>query len=228
MVDTMQPPPDVVAPDDDGGDDDFDPAPDRRPSWPQIVLLAFACAFAGGAAVYWWEHRPARPNAADIGFYDDMTVHHEQAIDMALTYLRHGDDRVLRHMADEIVLFQAGDIRTMQTALSDWNAHPNDDVAMSWMGTPVRESAQPGMATTAELRALARARGRALDDRFSQLMIRHHAGGAHMADAEVRLGRDHGEQTWARKMAAAQRLEIDELNRARQRLGLPLVRPVIG
>jgi uncharacterized protein (DUF305 family) len=83
------------------------------------------------------------------------------------------------------------------------------------------------MATPAELRALARARGRALDDQFSRLMIEHHAGGAHMADAEARLGRDHAEKAWARKMAAAQRLEIDELNRVRQRLGLPLVRPVI-
>jgi uncharacterized protein (DUF305 family) len=147
---------------------------------------------------------------------------------MALTYLRHGNDRVLRHMADEIVLFQAGDIRTMQTTLSEWNKHPHDDVAMAWMGTPVPESRQPGMATPVQLRSLERARGRELDDQFSRLMIQHHAGGAHMANAEARLGRDHAEKAWAQKMAAAQRLEIDELNRARQRLGLPLVRPTIG
>jgi uncharacterized protein (DUF305 family) len=216
--------PPAPAPDGDGGDHDG-PLPDRRPSWPQIVVLALACVFAGAAGMYWWDHRPADPNAADVGFYDDMTVHHEQAIDMALVYLRNGTNPLLRQMADEIVLYQAGDIRTMQTALHDWNKSPNDDVAMAWMGTPVPEAEQPGMATPAQLAQLRDARGRELDDLFSRLMINHHFGGAHMADAEARLGRDHDERVWARKLADTQRQEINELNFARHRLGLEQAEP---
>jgi uncharacterized protein (DUF305 family) len=222
------PPPPVVPEADDGGGDGRDDAPDRRPSWAQALVLALACVFAGAAGMYWWDHRPDDPNAADVGFYDDMTVHHQQAIDMALVYLRNGTDRILRHMADEIVLFQAGDIRTMQTALQDWNKSPNDDVAMAWMGTPVAEDEQPGMANASELRQLRDARGRELDDLFSRLMINHHAGGAHMADAEARLGHDHDERVWAEKLADAQRQEIQELNFARTRLGLERAEPVLS
>jgi uncharacterized protein (DUF305 family) len=221
------PPPSALDPDDDGGGGHDGEPVDRRPSWVQIVMLALACAFAGAAAMYWWDHRPADPNAADVGFYDDMTVHHEQAIDMALVYLRNGTNPLLRHMADEIVLFQAGDIRTMQTALQDWNKSPNDDVAMAWMGTPVPEDRQPGMANATELAQLRDARGRELDDVFSRLMINHHGGGAHMADAEARLGHDHDERVWAEKLADAQRQEIKELNFARHRLGLEQAEPVL-
>jgi uncharacterized protein (DUF305 family) len=229
-LDPSGPPPPPIVPEagDDGGagGDGRDDATDRRPSWVQALLLALACVFAGAAGMYWWDHRPDDPNAADVGFYDDMTVHHQQAIDMALVYLRNGTDPILRHMADEIVLFQAGDIRTMQTALQDWNKSPNDDVAMAWMGTPVAEDEQPGMANAGELAQLRDARGRALDDLFSRLMINHHAGGAHMADAEARLGHDHDERVWAEKLADAQRQEIHELNFARTRLGLEPAEPV--
>jgi uncharacterized protein (DUF305 family) len=217
------PPPEAGEPEDDGDGE----RPDRRPSWFQIVVLAVACAFAGGAATYWWQQRPARPNAADVGFYDDMTPHHEQGIDIALTYLRYGENRLLRHMADEVVWFQVGDIRLMQAALSDWDKNPNDSVAMAWMGTPVPEDRQPGMATPAQLRSLAAARGENLDDLFSRLMINHHAGGIHMASAEARLGRDDDARTFATKMANAQRTEIQELNFARKQLGLPPVDPAI-
>jgi uncharacterized protein (DUF305 family) len=213
----------------DPGDwgDEPDESIDRRPSWPQIVLLALACLFAGGAAVYWWEQRPPRPNAADVGFYDDMTVHHQQAIDMSIDYLEHGKDRVLRQMANEIVLFQAGDIRTMQTAISDWHKDPNDDVAMAWMGSPVPEDRQPGMATSQEMERLAVARGSDLDELVTRLMINHHAGGAHMADAEVRLGRDHDAVKFATAMASGQRMEIEEMNHIRRRLGFaPVAAPL--
>jgi uncharacterized protein (DUF305 family) len=209
-----------------GGGGEPDEPVDRRPSWPQIVLLALACLFAGGAAVYWWEQRPAHPNAADVGFYDDMTVHHQQAIDMSIDYLERGKDRVLRQMANEIVLFQAGDIRTMQTALQDWHKDPNDDVAMAWMGEPVPELAQPGMASPEEMARLAGATGAGLDELFTRLMVNHHAGGVHMADGEVRLGKDHDTVKFATAMASGQRLEIEELNHVRERLGFaPVAAP---
>ena len=215
-------PPGAGEPNDAGDGGDGAPV-DRRPSWPQVLLLAVACLFAGGAAVYWWEQRPPRPNAADVGFYDDMTVHHQQAIDMSIDYLEHGKDRVLRQMANEIVLFQAGDIRTMQTALQDWHKDPNDDVAMAWMGTPVPEDQQPGMATPQQMKRLAVATGSDLDELFTRLMINHHAGGAHMSEEEVRLGKDHDTVTFAKAMASGQLMEIEEMNHIRRRLGFPLI-----
>jgi uncharacterized protein (DUF305 family) len=210
---------------DDVDSRDDEPPRDRRPSWPQIVLLALACIFVGGAAVYWWEQRPPNPNGADVGFYDDMTAHHLQAIDMAQAYLRYGDVSVLRAMANEVAFFQSGDVRMMQTGLQEWGEQPNDDVAMGWMGMEVPEQSQPGMATPAQLRALEAARGRELDDLYTRLMINHHAGGKHMADAEVELGRDGDAKDFARSLARTQQTEIDELNWARQRLGLQPIDP---
>jgi uncharacterized protein (DUF305 family) len=205
--------------------DENQPPPARGATPLQVVLLAIACLFAGAAAMNWWHDRPPESNDADVGFLDDMTVHHQQAINMSLTYLRYGDDRLLRHMADEIVLFQAGDLRTMQHMLTEWDEQPDDDVAMDWMGTPVPESEQPGMATPQELRRLERARGRDLDDMFSRLMIDHHAGGVHMARAEVDLGENDDAQAFAGGVARTQVTEIDELNFARRQLGLPEVTP---
>ncbi len=221
------PPPPATGTEHDGDGGRDGDGSGRRPTWVQALVLALACAFAGAAGMYWWEHRPDDPNAADVGFYDDMTVHHQQAIDMSLLYLQNGTDPLLRHMADEIVLFQAGDIRTMQTALQEWGESPDDDVAMAWMGTPVPEDEQPGMASAEEFAQLRDARGGALDDLFSRLMIDHHAGGAHMAGAEARLGHDEDERAWAKKLAAAQRQEINELNLARRRLGLEPVEPAL-
>jgi uncharacterized protein (DUF305 family) len=209
------------------GVDDNQPAPPRGPTRLQVVLLAVACLFAGGAAMNWWHDRPPGANDADVGFLDDMTVHHEQAIDMSLTYLRYGNDPLLRHMADEIVLFQAGDLRTMQHMLAEWNEQPDDDVAMDWMDTPVPETAQPGMATRQELRELEAARGRDLDELFSRLMIDHHLGGVHMARAELELGENDDAQRFAGGVARTQLREIDEINFARNKLDIQPVEPNI-
>jgi uncharacterized protein (DUF305 family) len=209
----------------DGGRADGGGPRDRRPSWPQIALLAIACLFAGAAGMYWWEQRGPNPNDADIGFYDDMTAHHLQAIDMAQTYLRHGEFSTLRAMANEVAFFQSGDVRMMQAGLQEWGEQPDDDVAMGWMGMEVPEQAQPGMATPDQLRQLRAARGRELDELYTRLMINHHAGGKHMADAEVELGRDGEAKDFAAALARTQATEIDELNWARERLGLEPVDP---
>jgi uncharacterized protein (DUF305 family) len=217
---TDAPPPDAAGPDDAW-------PRDRRPTWMQVLVLAVACMFVGGAATYWWEQRPARPNDADVGFYDDMSVHHQQAIEMAQQYLQRGNDRVMRVIASGIVFGQAGDIRVMQNALAAWHKTPDTAVAMEWMGTPVPETEQPGMATRSQLQRLDAARGRTLDDVFSRLMINHHAGGIHMANAEAELGHIGSAREFAANIASAQRQEIDDLNLRREQLGLPVVRVVI-
>lgn len=81
------------------------------PTVPQALVLAFALAFLASVATAWWISRDPTPNAADVGFYDDMTTHHFQAIAMSYTYLQHGTDPVLVGTAKEIHFVQIGDIR---------------------------------------------------------------------------------------------------------------------
>ena len=148
------PPPTAPDPDDDGGDGRDDDARGSSPVVGADDRARAGVVFAGAAGMYWWDHRPAQPNTADVGFYDDMTVHHQQAIDMALVYLRNGTKPLLRHMADEIVLFQAGDIRTMQTALQDWNKSPDETSRWRGWARRCRRTNNPGWRTRANSRAL--------------------------------------------------------------------------
>jgi uncharacterized protein (DUF305 family) len=196
-------------------------------SWPRVVVLVVACAFATGAGVYaWlqWTDTP-RPNEVDIGFYDDMSAHHRQAIDMAVLYLARGTDPVLRLAAEEVLLLQAGELYRMQRDLAHWDETGTPDTAMEWMGMSGAQDQQPGMASEAEMKRLAEAEGAELDDLFSQLLIDHHAGGSHMAraaaaDASIREVRE-----LAAAMAETQQTEIDETNARRQKLGLPVHEP---
>jgi uncharacterized protein (DUF305 family) len=161
------------------------------------------------------------PNEADVGFYDDMTTHHWQAFDLARIYFANGDDPVLRELAEETIFFQSGEIRDMQRAMEDWGETGTPDEAMQWMGMTTPQDAQPGMATPEQLEELESLEGSELDDAFSRLLIDHHAGGIHMADAAVGAASLPDVRELARIMATNQRAEIDELNHRRQVLGLP-------
>lgn len=152
----------------------------RSPSLPAILSLFVVCMFFASASTYWWDHRPTQVNAVDVGFFDDMTTHHLQAIDIASVYTRYGNDTLFRSDAFKIIFSQSGDIRQMRRALLDWHRSGSPGVAMEWMGMHTPQDAQPGMATPAHLAALEKARGRQLDDLFSALMINHHTGGIHM------------------------------------------------
>lgn len=189
------------------------------------VLLAVAAAGFGIALRGWWDGRPPGSGSVAVEFFDDMTTHHFQAIAIARAYARNGDDPVLRSIADEIVFSQAGDIRVMQDALTEWGATPDSDTAMAWMDQPVPQDRQPGMASAADMTALAAARGSELDDHFTRLMIEHHAGGAAMAQAaKVRTSVDTAGDL-AGAMAATQLREIHELNRRRTHLGMAVHEP---
>jgi uncharacterized protein (DUF305 family) len=203
------------------------PVPHRRfgvPFLPAIFLATALLALGFGVGT-WWSERTARPGPVDVGFYDDMSTHHLQAIRMANLYEQHGDHDDLRARAEEIAYFQAGDVRVMQDAMTEWGERGTPERAMEWMGTPVRQDAQPGMATPQELADLETARGRELDDLFTRLMIDHHAGGIHMAQEALDRARLDEVQELARTMATTQDREIDELNLLRQALGLPLHQP---
>ena len=188
------------------------------------VVLAIASAFLGGAVVSWWDDNP-RPGDVDVGFYDDMTVHHQQAIQMARIYQQHGEDEDMISRANEIDFDQAGDIRVMQNALAEWDETGSPDVAMEWMGEPIPPDEMPGFATPEEIAALEQARGLELDDQFTRLMINHHAGGIHMAELAAERAKLGDVRDFAEQMASNQQREIEELNNARIARGLEPVEP---
>jgi uncharacterized protein (DUF305 family) len=169
----------------------------------------------------------AHPDRAsvDVGFLHDMTTHHQQAVQMGLTYQQRGTDPMLGHMAREIVTSQSAEIGLFNHILDEWDELDPPDEPMAWMGHGMSGHPMPGMATPAELAHLNETSGVELDDHFSRLMIAHHAGGLAMAEAAASNATNADIRGRARAMVEGQRSEISELNARRRALGLEPIEP---
>lgn len=152
--------------------------------------------------------------AVDVGFAQDMSVHHRQAVLMAGLARDRSTDPAIRLIAFDIETNQLEQIGQMQGWLSLWNAAPlPTGPYMTWMaGTAAMPGmAMPGMASPADVQRLQAASGAQFDVLFLQLMLRHHQGGAPMA----RYAAEHGELAQVRnladKMVVSQSAEADYL-----------------
>ncbi|WP_433664945.1 DUF305 domain-containing protein [Nocardia sp. CA-128927] len=190
-----------------------------------LASLAFALLVLGAALrpLVLPETHTAAPilNSVEIGFVQDMTAHHQQALIMVQRLDRTIDPGVVR-LAQQLDDTQRLEIGTMLGWLRLANASPVPAHPMAWMHTdeaaphqhsaPVAQSDQkkapgtlmPGMATMAELDALAAARGRDAEILFLQLMFRHHQGGIAMAQAADELLPSGPVKETARSMIHAQ------------------------
>lgn len=152
------------------------------------------------------------PSPVDIGFSQDMSVHHLQAVEMAGWERDHTTDPVLAQLATDIEKTQNNQVGQMQGWLALWDA-PALPVGgyMAWMsgasgghqGMDMGDGSgpvptMPGMATSADLDALRAATGPPLDVLFLQLMLRHHEGGAQM----LAYGAQHAAVPQVRNLAA--------------------------
>jgi uncharacterized protein (DUF305 family) len=190
--------------------DDF--APSGRNGWP-LLLVALVALLLGGLGGYWLG-RDAAPAAdsVDVGFARDMSVHHEQAVQMAALAYDRSDDPAVRLLAFDILTTQQGQIGIMSGWLDAWGVPwTTTGPRMAWMGMPVK-GLMPGMATAEQLDTLRAAEGAAADVVFLQLMIPHHVGGVNMAtEAAVHAERASVRQL-ATTMAEAQTSEIAYMN----------------
>ena len=191
-----------------------------------VLLLVVSLVFAGGVG---WRIGRAQGestvpghSSVDVGFFQDMSTHHNQAVGMAMTYLANGTVPLLRQIAGEIVTYQSSEIGVMGEYLTRWHqAGTEGSTAMGWMGMRTPRDRMTGMATKQELARLGAARGAELDQLFTRLMIDHHVGGIHMAEYAAAHATTPEVRRWAVSMADGQRGEIAELNQWRVRNGLP-------
>jgi uncharacterized protein (DUF305 family) len=194
----------------------------------RLVALVAALLFLAGVAGY-RIGQPDRPAAgsADVGFLQDMIVHHEQAIALSYRTVNAATDPEVQGFAKDILVGQQYEIGLMEAFLTRWG-HPRDSgrtMGMAWAGTPHPKGAMVGMATAQEQQALARATGPEVDDRFLGLMIAHHHGGVLMGEAILERGHDPEVQELAGRIVTAQRSEVSEMQATRRRLGLPPAEP---
>jgi uncharacterized protein (DUF305 family) len=148
----------------------------------------------------------------DVGFAQDMSVHHRQAVLMADIARERSTDPAIRLIAFDIETNQLEQIGRMQGWLSLWNAAPLPTGRyMTWMADAAAMpgmahgsgpgtagvATMPGMASPADLERLRAASGSQFDVLFLQLMLRHHQGGVPMA----RYTAEHSETAQVRNLA---------------------------
>lgn len=190
-----------------------------------IAILAVALLFlagAGGYALGAGTPEAVRHNDIDVGFLQDMRIHHEQAVVMSRLYLaaEPDGDPLLQSIAREIEIaqtFEAG--RFVQLLRIFGKAETNEsDIAMAWMGHAMPLEEMDGMASKEDLDRLAEASGTEADRLFAELMIAHHEGGLMMADYAADRGANVEVTELAAAMARSQRGEIAEMKAILDRL----------
>ncbi|SNS84501.1 DUF305 domain-containing protein [Rhodococcoides kyotonense] len=179
------------------------------------VAIGFALGFLARTNFIGGDDSVPAADSVDVGFAQDMSVHHNQAIDMSSIALTNATDQPVRTLAFDMLTSQQNQVGQMQGWLAIWDRAPvGSNGYMGWMkddeghshtmsmATQAPDSghsagsapsgsvaAMPGMATADELAALRQATGPAVDVMFLQLMLRHHEGGLSMMEYAA----DHAE-----------------------------------
>ncbi|MEU5693598.1 DUF305 domain-containing protein [Actinosynnema sp. NPDC020468] len=165
-----------------------------------VVTVAVVAVLLLGAAVGLLIRLPGSDGGApakdsvDVGFSQDMAAHHLQGVTMANLARDKSADTAIRQLAFDIESTQQEQVGRMKGWLSLWGMPEQspDGTHMAWMeesSSHAHGSAEatggvdlmPGMATSAELSKLRSLSGTEFDVYFLQLMLRHHQGGAPMA-----------------------------------------------
>jgi uncharacterized protein (DUF305 family) len=190
------------------------------------LAVLIAALIVGGTAVAYFTTRPddasadRLPNAVDIGFAQDMIVHHQQAVLMAAYAREHAGSGDVRTLAGAIDSAQQREIGQMTGWLQSWGKPlASDQLPMSWMADEMPThmhddlgaGSMPGMASPAEMDRLVNLTGKRLDLQFLRLMIRHHEGGLPMAKDAASHARAGYVRNAARTMIVDQQREIDQM-----------------
>ncbi|MFJ6661057.1 DUF305 domain-containing protein [Streptomyces sp. NPDC091377] len=179
-----------------------------------MLVAAGAITYAGagddGSGV-----EPPTADSADAGFARDMSVHHQQAVEMSYIVRDRTDDEEVRRLAYDIAQTQANQRGMMLGWLDLWglpkvSAKP----PMTWMDmgdmpTAGEGALMPGMATDKEMEKLGELNGKQAEIFYLQLMTKHHNGGIHMAAGCVERCTVGAEKRLAQGMMRGQQSEID-------------------
>jgi len=210
---------------------DPDAEPEAQSSLRRVLLsiIAVAVLVVGVSAGFLWGHDSVSKSSGfpalgsvDVGFAEDMSVHHQQAIDMAGYARDNSTNPAIVTVAFDIETSQSVEMGTMLGWLQTWGAPRVDPNPMSWMAGHAHLTANglmPGMATPAQERKLLSSHGDALNILFLQLMIHHHQGGVEMAQYAYDHAKTPYEKILAGNMHAAQSNEILQMEQMLRQLG---------
>jgi uncharacterized protein (DUF305 family) len=152
----------------------------------------------------------SRATAADVAFMQEMIGHHAQAVEMVALLNARTTREDMRLLGLKIEVSQSDEIRMMQRWLEARGQPLPGPHAHHGEGTTL----MPGMLTSAEMAALAEARGPAFDRLFLEGMIKHHEGALTMVKqllATPGAAQEPDVFAFASEVDADQRMEIDRM-----------------
>lgn len=145
---------------------------------------------------------------ADVMFLQMMIPHHQQAIDISNLAMENSQDNELLKLAQIISRDQAAEITQMKAWLVDAGASEDMGHSMDGMG---------GMLNSAELEALAAARGVEFDRLWLKGMTEHHDGAIHMTQM-IEDAQNPEIKTFGSKVIADQSAQIAQMKEMLARL----------
>lgn len=145
---------------------------------------------------------------ADVMFLHMMIPHHQQAIDISNLAMENSQDNELLKLAQIISRDQAAEITQMKAWLVDAGASEDMGHSMDGMG---------GMLSSAELEALAAARGVEFDRLWLKGMTEHHDGAIHMTQM-IEDAQNPEIKTFGSKVIADQSAQIAQMKEMLARL----------
>ncbi|MEU0083592.1 DUF305 domain-containing protein [Streptomyces sp. NPDC006274] len=202
-----------------------------RTHWAAVTAVVLALLFAGAATVASAgdggspADRTPTAASADAGFARDMSVHHQQAVEMSFIVRERTQGDEVRRLAYDIANTQANQRGMMLGWLDLWGLPKvqADAEPMAWMGSTSGHGGHgghgglkagdgalmPGMATKADVERLSRLSGEQAEILYLQLMIVHHNGGIAMAKGCVEQCEVGVERDLAQGMVDAQVSEVE-------------------
>lgn len=118
-------------------------------------------------------------SAYDVEFMQDMILHHQQAVDMAVLVASRTNSKDLNDIAGRINVSQADEIKFMRDWLTSRGETAPDPKAHDAMHVSHKMA---GMASPEDMKKLAAAKGADFDRLFLTLMIAHHKGAVKMVE----------------------------------------------
>lgn len=175
-----------------------------------------------------------RYSPGDVAYMQHMIVHHKQATEMTALVEARTTNADIRRIARRIEASQADEMKFM----TDWLTSRGESVTMAGMGQPSHAGMDhssmdhsghggstaagkdmvimEGMATPAQMAALAAAEGTAFDRLFLEMMIAHHRGAVSMTNNLLRwygTASDPEMNQFTSDVVSDQNAEIARMNR---------------
>ncbi len=218
---------------------DLDPEVTEQPTWSRWVIIGgtlLAVLLIGATAGMFLtraiDDDPAAATPAagsvEVGFAQDMSTHHLQAVTMAGIARDRTTDPEIKQLSFDIERTQLEQVGRMKGWLMLWD-QPEQPIGapMQWMTEPMSGHdgmsmapssinpaggpLMPGMATDQDLSKLRSLSGRAFDVFFLQLMLRHHQGGTSMAQYAAAHSTLPALKALVNSILASQGAEMDQI-----------------